>query len=68
MRRVGVSTMSAWMLILRRPFSSAKCGCSQDIGNTASGVACGRMKRLPPVTSSSTIFVTVTSPIFHLSM
>jgi hypothetical protein len=31
----------------------------------ASGVACGRMNRLPPVTSSSTIFVTVTSPIRH---
>ena len=31
----------------------------------ASRVAWGRMNRLPPVVSSSTIFVTVTSPICH---
>src|SRR5215471_8417515 len=54
-----------WMLILSRPSSSAKWGCSQPIGNTASRVACGRMNRLPPVTSSSTILVTVTAPIRH---
>ena len=48
-----------------RPSSSAKCGRSQAIGWIASRVACGRMKRLPPVTSSSTILVTVTSPIRH---
>ena len=53
------------MLIFRRPRSSAKSGCSQPIGKIASGVACGRMNRLPPVTSSSTILVTVTSPIRH---
>ena len=28
-------------------------------------LACGRMNRLPPVTSSSTILVTVTLPICH---
>src|SRR5215469_12071010 len=53
------------MLILRRPSSSAKSGCSHPIGNTASRVACGRMNRLPPVTSSSTILLTVTAPIRH---
>src|SRR6516164_1897503 len=53
------------MLILRRPFSSAKCGISQEMGSTASRVAWGRMNRLPPVVSSSTILVTVTSPICH---
>ena len=31
----------------------------------ASRVAWGRMNRLPPVVSSSTILVTVTSPICH---
>src|SRR5271166_6213742 len=64
-RRPGVSTTSAWMLIFSRPSSSAKSGCSQPIGNTASRVACGRMNRLPPVASNSTILVTVTSPICH---
>jgi hypothetical protein len=34
-------------------------------GSTASRVACGRMNRLPPVTSISTIFVMLTSPIRH---
>jgi len=53
------------MLTLRRPFSSAKCGISQEMGSTASRVAWGRMNRLPPVVSSSTILVTVTSPICH---
>src|SRR5262245_1626926 len=53
------------MLILRRPSSSAKCGMSQEMGSTASRVAWGRMNRLPPVVSSSTILVTVTSPICH---
>ena len=57
--------MSAWMLILSRPSSSAKCGISQEMGRMASRVAWGRMNRLPPVVSSSTIFVTVTSPICH---
>src|SRR5262249_2152196 len=65
MRRLGVSMTSAWMLILSRPRSSAKSGWSQSIGRIASGLACGRMNRLPPVTSSSTILVTVTSPIRH---
>jgi len=27
---------SAWMLILSRPRSSAKCGCSQEIGKISS--------------------------------
>src|SRR5215471_17281636 len=53
------------MLILSRPRSSAKSGWSQSIGRIASGLACGRMNGLPPVTSSSTILVTVTSPIRH---
>ena len=53
------------MLILRRPSASAKCGISQEMGRMASRVAWGRMNRLPPVVSSSTIFVTVTSPICH---
>jgi len=64
-RPLGVSTTSAWMLILSRPRSSAKSGRSHSIGMIASGVACGRMNWLPPVTSNSTIFVTVTSPIRH---
>jgi hypothetical protein len=53
------------MLIFSRPRSSAKSGCCQAIGRIASGVACGRIKRLPPVTSSSTTLVTVTSPMRH---
>jgi hypothetical protein len=67
-RRWGVSTTNAWMLILSRPRSSAKSGRSHPIGMIVSGVACGRINRLPPVTSSSTIFVTVTSPIRHFIM
>src|SRR6185369_5013467 len=46
-----------------------KCGCIHAIvARQTSGVACGRMKRLPPVASSSTTFVTVTSPICHVCM
>ena len=56
------------MLIFKRPFASAKCGISHEIGLIASGVASGRMNRLPPVVSNSTIFVTVTSPIFHFML
>jgi hypothetical protein len=67
-RRLGVSTTRACTLILSRPSASAKCGLSHAIGSTASRVACGRMKRLPPTASSSTILVTVTSPIRHRIM
>jgi len=64
--RLGVSTTSACTLIFSRPRSSAKSGRSQSIGNISSYVAWGSRKRLPPVTSSSTILVTVTAPIRHL--
>lgn len=38
---------------------------SQLIGFTASGTACGRIKRVPPVCSSSIIFRILTWPICH---
>jgi hypothetical protein len=63
--RVGVATTRVCTLIRSRPRSFMKCGWSQRSSRTASGVASGRMKRDPPVASSSTIFVTVTSPIRH---
>ncbi len=68
MRRVGVCTMKVWMLMRSLPFSSAKCGCSQAMGRISSGVAWGSRKRLPPVISSSTTLLTVTSPMRQLCM
>ena len=56
------------MLILSFPASSANCGASHPMARTASGVAWGRMKRLPPRDSISTIRLTVTSPMTQLSM
>src|SRR5712691_3184447 len=53
------------MLILRRPSSSARCGASQESFLISSGVACGSTNFVRPSDSSSTILVTVTSPIFH---
>ena len=64
MRRPGASTMRAWMLILRRPSASAKCGINQERGTMASRVA-GQDEPATAVVSSSTILVTVTSPICH---
>src|SRR5690606_5450026 len=65
-RRLPVSMTSAWMLMIRRPASVAKCGTIQRSGCTASGVACGRIKRVPPIASTSMLRVILTSPICYL--
>src|SRR3954454_15603470 len=62
MRRFGVSTTSEWIDILRRPSSVAKCGISHGDFRISSLLASGRMKRVLPIVSSSTIFVILTLP------
>ena len=47
--QVGVSTTRAWMLIFSLPFSSAKWRRASRISHPTSGVACGRINRVPPV-------------------
>jgi hypothetical protein len=42
-----------------------KCGRIQPMSRHASGVASGKMNRVPPAISSSTIRVIVTSPTRH---
>src|SRR4051794_8230220 len=64
-RRVGVSTSSEWIDILRRPSSLAKCGISQGSFWISSLVASGRMKRVLPTVSSSTTLVILTLPMFQ---
>src|SRR5579863_4592846 len=54
------------MLIFSEPSFVTKCGFNQARGRIASRVACGINPSKPPSTSDSTIFVIVTSPIFHL--
>src|SRR4030081_1895353 len=61
-RREGVSTSSEWIDILRRPSSGAKCGISHGDFRISSLLASGRMKRVLPIVSSSTIFVILTLP------
>src|SRR5882757_3151788 len=61
-RRDGVSTTSEWIDILRRPSSVAKCGISHGDFRISSLLASGRMKRVLPIVSSSTIFVILTLP------
>jgi hypothetical protein len=65
MRREGVSTTSAWIDIFRRPSSVAKWGMSQGSLRISSLVAKGRMNRVLPIVSSSTIFVIWTLPTFQ---
>src|SRR6185437_10262077 len=62
-RRAGVSTTSAWIDIFRRPSSVAKCGISQGNRRISSLPAEGRMNRVWPTVSSSTILVILTRPI-----
>src|SRR6185437_11505962 len=64
-RRDGVSTTSEWIDILRRPSSVAKCGISQGSFWISSLVANGRINRVLPTVSSSTIFVILTLPTFQ---
>src|SRR3954451_20178820 len=64
-RRVDVSTTSEWIDIFSRPSSVAKCGMSQGIFRMASLVARGRIKRVLPTVSSSTILVILTLPTFQ---
>src|ERR1700681_2788448 len=64
-RREGVSTTSEWIDILRRPSSLAKSGMSQGNFRISSLVASGRMNRVLPVVSNSTIFVILTLPTFQ---
>src|SRR6202049_141992 len=64
-RRVGVSTTSEWIDILSRPSSVAKCGMSQGDFRISSLVAWGRINRVLPMVSSSTIFVILTLPTFQ---
>src|SRR6478735_7220619 len=65
MRRVGVSTTSEWIDIFSRPSSVAKCGISQGSFWISSLVAAGRMKRVEPTVSISTILVILTLPTVH---
>src|ERR1700712_3685464 len=58
----GVSSTSEWIDILRRPSSVAKCGISHGDLRISSLLASGRMKRVLPIVSSSTIFVILTLP------
>src|ERR1700681_2306480 len=64
-RREGVSTTSEWIDILRRPSSLAKSGMSQGNFRISSLVASGRINRVLPVVSNSTIFVILTLPTFQ---
>src|SRR6202035_2693072 len=64
-RRVGVSTTSEWIDILSRPSSVAKAGISQGSLRISSLLAKGRMNRVLPTVSSSTIFVILTLPMFQ---
>src|SRR5450755_4327163 len=64
-RREGVSTTSEWIDILSRPSSLAKWGMSHGNFWISSLVARGRMNRVLPVVSNSTIFVILTLPIVH---
>src|ERR1700704_6427060 len=64
-RREGVSTTSEWIDILRRPSSVAKSGMSQGSFRISSLVAKGRINRVLPTVSSSTIFVILTLPTFQ---
>src|ERR1700722_17276519 len=64
-RRVGVSTTSEWIDILSRPSSVAKSGISQGNFAISSLLARGRINRLLPTVSSSTIFVILTLPTFQ---
>src|SRR5882757_1903564 len=64
-RRDGVSTSSEWIDIFSRPSSVAKCGISQGSFCISSLVASGRMKRVLPTVSSSTILVILTLPTFQ---
>src|SRR5580692_6741747 len=64
-RRVGVSSTSAWIDILRRPSSVAKCGMSQGSLRISSLLASGRINRVLPIVSSSTTLVILTLPTFQ---
>src|SRR5882757_521937 len=64
-RRDGVSTTSEWIDIFSRPSSVAKSGTSQGNFRISSLVAKGRMNRVLPTVSSSTIFVILTPPTFQ---
>src|ERR1700738_1476652 len=64
-RREGVSTTSEWIDILSRPSSVAKPGISQGSLRISSLLAKGRINRVLPTVSSSTIFVILTLPTFQ---
>src|SRR5579863_10204197 len=64
-RREGVSTTSEWIDIFSRPSSVAKRGMSHGNFRISSLVAKGRMNRVLPVVSSSTILVILTLPTFQ---
>ena len=53
------------MLMMRLPRSSMKCGCIHGYSRHASRVASGRMNRVPPAISISTIRETATPPTSH---
>src|SRR5579871_1905068 len=62
-RRVGVSTTSEWIDIFRRPSSVAKCGISHGSFWISSRPANGKMNRVWPTVSISTILVIFTRPM-----
>src|SRR4030081_3245827 len=64
-RRVGVSTTREGIDILSRPSWVAKSGMSQGNFRIASLLAKGRINRVLPIVSSSTIFVILTLPTFQ---
>src|SRR6266852_2064316 len=64
-RREGVSSISEWIDILRRPSSVAKWGMSHGSFWISSLVSKGKINRVLPVVSNSTIFVILTLPTFQ---
>src|SRR5258708_11481249 len=64
-RREGVSTTSEWIDIFRRPSSVAKWGMSHGNFRISSLLARGRINRVLPTVSSSTILVILTLPTVH---
>src|ERR1700686_3156750 len=64
-RRDGGSPTIDGIGILGRPLWVAKAGISQGSLRISSLVASGRMKRVLPTVSSSTIFVILTLPMFQ---
>src|SRR4029450_7059724 len=65
-RRDGVSTSSEWIDIFSRPSAVAKSGISQGSFWISSLVASGRIKRVLPTVSVSTILVILILPTVQL--